>query len=279
MAASSNLVVTHAETGLVNAEVVDAVRISPHFVRLTLAGDDLAGWRHLGFDQWFRLAVPTSDDTRFDNLADTYDMAGYLKYLMLPKSTRPVIRNYTVREFRPDDRELDVDFVVHGDEGVAGPWAQGLPLGASVALIDQGCGFRHADADADADAQTAAETAADEVVLVGDESAMPAVLGILRDLPRHARGHALIELPDLDDRQRADAPDGVEVHWIVREPGAQPGAAALEHLRELPTFAGTVSAFAAGESKLATGARRHLVNDRGVPKADVTFCGYWRAAH
>ena len=112
-----------------HAEVVNAAQISPHFVRLTLAGDDLRGWRHLGFDQWFRLAVPTSDDTRFDNLADTYDMAGYLKFLMLPKATRPVIRNYTVREFRPDDLELDVDFVVHGDAGVAAPWRRACRSG------------------------------------------------------------------------------------------------------------------------------------------------------
>ena len=209
--------------------------------------------------------MPTSDDTRFDNLADTYDMAGYLKFLMLPKATRPVIRNYTVREFRPDDLELDVDFVVHGDAGVAAPWAQGLPLGASVALIDQGCGFRQADAD--------------HVLLVGDESALPAVVGILRDLPRDARGHALIELPDLDDRQHVDAPDGVDVHWIVREPGAPVGVARSTTCASCRPSRASVNAFAAGESKLATGARRHLVNDRGVPKADVTFCGYWRAAH
>ena len=265
MAAISNLVVTHAETGLVNAEVVDAAQISPHFVRLTLAGDDLRAGATSGSTSGSGSPCRRSDETRFDNLADTYDMAGYLKYLMLPKATRPVIRNYTVREFRPDDLELDVDFVVHGDAGVAGPWAQGLPLGASVALIDQGCGFRQADAD--------------QVLLVGDESALPAVVGILRDLPRDARGHALIELPDLDDRQPVDAPDGVDVHWIVREPGAPAGVAALDHLRELPPFEGSVNAFAAGESKLATGARRHLVNDRGVPKGDITFCGYWRAAH
>src|SRR5262245_14443849 len=106
VAASSNIVVTHAETGVVTAEVVHAIRLSPNFVRLTLAGDELREWRHLGFDQWFRLAVPTSGDTRFDNLADTFDTAGYLRYLTLPRATRPVIRNYTVREFRADDLEL-----------------------------------------------------------------------------------------------------------------------------------------------------------------------------
>ncbi|MFD6055487.1 siderophore-interacting protein [Agromyces sp. NPDC060279] len=261
--ASSNIAVTHSELGVVLAEVTAARRISPHFVRLTVAGEALAEWRHLGFDQWFRLAVPTNDDTRFDNLADTFNMSGYLKYLTLPKSTRPVIRNYTVREFRPELRELDIDFVVHGDDGVAGPWAGSLPLGASVGLIDQGCGYRHGDAD--------------EVVLVGDESALPAVLGILRDLPREARGHAIVEVPELADAQDSTAPEGVALHWVARRPGEPVGAAALAVLRELPPFGAAVSAFAAGESKLATGARRHLVGERGVPKANVDFCGYWRA--
>ncbi|QTX03824.1 siderophore-interacting protein [Agromyces archimandritae] len=260
--ASSNITITHAETGVVTAEVVEARRISPNFVRLTLAGEQLADWRHVGFDQWFRLAVPTNDGTRFDNLSGTYDMAGYLRYLTLPRATRPVIRNYTVREFRAEAGELDIDFVVHGSDGVAGPWAAGLPLGAHVALIDQGAGFSPVDA-----ART---------LLVGDESAMPAVLGILRDLPRDTAGDALIELADEGDRQPDEAPDGVEVHWIVREPGQAPGVAALEHLRELAVDE-SVTAFAAGESKLATGARRHLVGERGVPKQAVTFCGYWRA--
>ncbi|MRG61239.1 siderophore-interacting protein [Agromyces sp. CFH 90414] len=261
---ASNIVVTHAETGLVTAEVVDARRISPHFVRLTIEGEELAGWRHLGFDQWFRLAVPTSDHTRFDNLADTFNTAAYLKYLTLPRATRPVIRSYTVREFRPELRQMDIDFVVHGDEGVAGPWAGRLPVGDRLAIIDQGCGFKQADAD--------------RTVLVGDESALPAVLGILRDLPRTTRGDALIEISDLDDRQDVDAPEGMELHWVLRAPGQAPAEAALARLRDLPEFGGTVNAFAAGESKLATGARRHLVHDRGVPKASVVFCGYWRAA-
>jgi NADPH-dependent ferric siderophore reductase len=260
---ASNIAITHAETGVVQAEVVNAVRISPNFVRITVAGDELADWRDLGFDQWFRLAVPVADGTRFDNLANTYDMAGYLKYLTLPRATRPVIRNYTVRAFRPDSRELDIDFVVHGTDGVAGPWAGRLPIGASVALIDQGCGYRSLDADWS--------------LLVGDESALPAVVGVLRDMPRESRGHALIELADPADRQDVDAPEGMVVHWIVRRPGSAIGADALDHLRELPFAEGSVAAFAVGESKLATGARRHLVNDRGVPKANITFCGYWRA--
>lgn len=152
-------------------------------MRITLG--ELSGWRHLGFDQWFRLALPVSDETRFDRLSDRFDMRGYLRYLALPKASRPVIRNYTVREYR--DGELDIDFVVHGAEGVAGPWAASLPVGDPVALIDQGCGYRPVEG-------------ASRVILAGDESALPAVLGILRDLPEDSVGTAIVEVLDDADR-------------------------------------------------------------------------------
>ncbi|UOQ57291.1 siderophore-interacting protein [Leucobacter allii] len=288
---SSNIAVSHAASGLVTARVARAERITPHMARLTLAGPELERWRHLGFDQWFRLAIPVAGDrTRFDRLSDRFDMRGYLRYLTLPKASRPEIRNYTVRRFRPDGAagpELDIDFVVHGestdgvaaagdagaardadaaggaDGGVAGPWAASLPVGAHVALIDQGCGYRPV-----ADAT--------RVVLAGDESALPAVLGILRDLPRDAVGDAIIEVPDDADRQPDDAPEGVRLQWVARSPGARPGAAALDALTALPQWSEPVSAFVAGEQQLAAGGRRHLVGERGVPKSAVDFCGYWR---
>lgn len=255
---SSNIAVAHSETGLVTAEVIRADRISPHFVRLTIGGDELAHWRHFGFDQWFRLALPVAGDaTRFDRLSDRFDTRGYLRYLAMPKATRPAIRNYTVREFRPESREMDIDFVVHGGDlglstsssdtsrlpeaeptGIAAPWAVSHPIGARVALIDQGCGYRSVPG-------------ALRVVLVGDETAVPAVLGILRDLPRDTVGDAIIEIPDPADEQVADAPEGVRVNWITRAHGRTPGEAALASLRALPQWQEPVSAFVAGEQKLA----------------------------
>ncbi len=260
---SSNIAVSHADTGLITAEVTRAEQLSPHIVRITLGGDRLEHWRDLGFDQWFRLALPISDETRFDRLGDRFDMRGYLRYLTLPKSSRPAIRNYTVREYRAETGELDIDFVVHGAAGIAGPWAAGLPLGAPVALIDQGCGYRPV-------------AGAERVVLAGEESAMPAVLGILRDLPRASTGVAVIEIPDAADRQPDEAPAGVELRWVVRSAGARPGAVALEELRTVCPVAEPVSAFLAGEQRLATEGRRYLVNDCGIPKSAVDFTGYWR---
>ncbi|GAA2238992.1 siderophore-interacting protein [Herbiconiux moechotypicola] len=262
----SNITVTHAESGLVTAEVLRTERVTPHMVRVTLGGGGLDRFEFKGFDQWFRLAVPVDDTTRFDNLPDRYGMAGWLKYLTLPKGTRPVIRNYTVRAYRSDPAELDIDFVVHGTSGVAAPWAAAAKAGDEIAFIDQGCGWK--------------PVPSDWQLLVADETGLPAVAGILRDLPRDARGHAIIELFDFADQQELGAPEGFTVHWLLRDEGSAPGSAALPALAALEFEAGSVYAFTVGESALATGARRHLVSERGVPKSNVTFCGYWkRSAH
>lgn len=258
----SNIAITHAPSGLVHARVVRTERVTPHMVRVTLGGEELDRFEPRGFDQWFRLAVPVDDGSRLDNLPDRFGLAGYLRFLTLPKGTRPVIRNYTVRAFREHPRELDIDFVVHGTEGVAGPWAVAAEPGAEIALIDQGCGFEPRDRD--------------WTLLVADETGLPAIAGILRDLPRDTTGHAIVELFDSRDRQELEAPDGFTVHWVVRSADEAPGAAALSALRALEFPSGSVYAFAVGESGVATGARRHLVAERGVPKGDVTFAGYWR---
>jgi NADPH-dependent ferric siderophore reductase len=258
----SNVAIAHAPSGLVHSTVVRTEWISPHLVRVTLGGGTLDRFEYKGFDQWFRLAIPVHDGDRFDTLPERFGMGGYLRYLTLPKGTRPMIRNYTVRAYRPDPVEVDADFVVHGTDGVAAPWAASVQPGAEVAFIDQGRGFN--------------PVPADWTLLVADESGLPAVAGILRDLPQETRGHAIIELFDAGDRQELEAPDGMTVHWLERAPGTDPGTAALPALRNLSFPDGTVYAFAVGESAVATGARRHLVSERGVPKGNVTFCGYWK---
>ncbi|WP_028245177.1 siderophore-interacting protein [Pseudoclavibacter soli] len=265
----SNTSITNAESGLVHAEVVRRELVTPHMVRVTLSGDDLRRFVFTGFDQWFRLAIPVRDDgSSLADLPDSFGIGGYLRYLRLPKQTRPVIRNYTVRSFRPATDaaalpELDIDFVVHGDQGIAGPWAAAAKPGDAVALIDQGHGWPD-------------QRPADWVLLVADESGLPAVAGILRDLPRDAVGHAFIEVLDERDRQPTGAPRGVQVHWLARSGGEAPGSLALPAVQQLSFLPGRVSAFAVGEQALAAGVRRHLVRERDVPKGDVTFSGYWR---
>lgn len=276
----SNIRVDHAASELYQVQVLRRERVTPNMTRVTFGGEDLWGFHFRGFDHWGRLALPVHGAVELSRLPSSFGLGGYLKYLQLPKDTRPVIRNYTFRQFRDGTvrnnlrcsatagqasgtPELDIDFVVHGEEGIAGPWAQAVQPGTPAAFIDQGCGF--------------APVPADWTLVVADESALPAAVGILRDLPREARGHALIEVLDARDVQDVAVPPGMAVRWLVREPGAAPGSAALPALWALEFAAGQPYAFAAGESALATGARRHLVKDRGVPKQQVHFVGYWKA--
>ncbi|WFP16135.1 siderophore-interacting protein [Citricoccus muralis] len=91
------------------------------------------------------VTTQVSENSSFERMSQRFGMGGYLKYLTLPQGTRPVIRSYTVRAFRQAapglPAETDVDFLVHGDDGVAGPWAVAVQPGTEVAMIDQGCGI------------------------------------------------------------------------------------------------------------------------------------------
>lgn len=250
--------------GLYHAQVRCAERISPHLVRITLSGDDLARLPRHGFDHWVRLFFPHPElgGADLDGLPESFGITGYVKYLTKRSGGRPAVRSYTIRAHR--GTEVDIDFVSHGDVGLAGPWAASAEPGEKVAMIDQGCGF---DLYPDADFH----------LLVGDESAMPAVLGILRDLPDTAAGLALVEIPDIADAQDVVAPEGVEIRWIVRgDRHERPGALVLQELRSfVPERPESLSAFIVGEQQLAAEGRRHLVA-QGVPKARIAFTGFWR---
>ncbi|MDM4762198.1 siderophore-interacting protein [Galbitalea sp. SE-J8] len=247
---------------LCRVAVTRAERISPNFIRVTVAGDELAHLADHGFDHWFRLFLPQEGrETSFD-LPDSFGMGGYVKYLRMSGSSRPHLRNYTVRALRPAERELDIDFVVHGDEGVAGRWVQRAAPGDRVALIDQA----HAYGD---------HSAATEHLIAGDETALPAIANILRDLPRDARGLAIVELPDAADAQPLDPPPGIEVRELVRRAGDRPGSAALAEVQRWRPATERPAAYLVGEQALAAGGRRHAVA-AGVPKNDVVFTGYWK---
>jgi len=251
--------------GVYFAEVRRVERVTPHMVRVTLHGEDVARMPARGYDQWFRLFLPREDGTTdFDAVPERFGIGGYLKYATSKSGTRPPFRNYTVREHRPGDGELDVDFVAHGDDGVAGPWAQRAVAGERVALLDQGRGF---DPVADADF----------LLLAGDESALPAILGILRDLPRDARGLAIVEIPTAEDVQPVEAPPGMEVRWLPRaDPHDRPGTLALAAIKAFnPERPERLHAYLVGENAIPVEGRRHLVA-AGVPKSRIVFVGYWK---
>ena len=99
------------ERGLYRAEVLRTERVTPHMVRVTVGGDDLTRLPHHGYDQWFRLFLPqASGATDFSAVPDQFGLTGYVKFLLTsPAATRPIVRSYTAREFRPESGEVDTE--------------------------------------------------------------------------------------------------------------------------------------------------------------------------
>ena len=254
--------------------VLSCERISPSFIRVTLGGDSLSNFRYMGYDHWFRLFLPQpgQDEPRIPSATS---MLWYAQYLTFSKDTKPVVRNYTVSQFRAagqgthgDGAELDVDFVVHGTPdghaGQASSWATRAVPGDRVAIFDEGRIYTF-------DGRSSRQ------LLVGDESAAPAILGILRSSPEDVRITAFIEVPTDADIQKQDMPSGVDLQWIVRpNPLAKPGEAALAAVQKADLPDGDLAVYVAGEQGLATGLRRYLVNEHSVPKSQICFTGYWK---
>lgn len=259
-------------SALLTLTVLRRERISPSYVRVTLGGGDIERFVHMGFDQWFRLFIPVSEHS-LSRLPNKLDTIAYLRYLAIAKTERPVLRNYSVRAYRADGvdgPELDVDFVIHGSaaEGTAGPaatWATSCAPGDAVAILDEGIGFNPS-------------SEGQRLLLVADETGLPAVASILESLPRDAIGRAIVEIPAEGDQQVIDAPGGVELIWVVRDDEQLvPGVRALAAAAALDVPSGPLYAWAVGEQSLPTALRRHWIA-AGIPKDDIMFCGYWKAS-
>lgn len=305
-----------------DVRVAGARRLTPHLVRVTFRSldpidDVLAHFADGGADQRLKLILP----------ADGHDLSvlpvgsdWYLRLRELPEEVRPVVRTYTVRTVRGPDpvgapAEVDVDMVLHGVNGPASAWISRVLEGclqtgaapesdAQVVLL--GPDARHGGPYGGREFRT--DVTAD-LLLAADETALPAVAAILEELPAHATGIALLEVPTADDVLDLRAPAGVTLRWLPRD-GAATGERLVtaahdwtpgrlddpartvrapvtdpEHwetlLWEVPDDAGVVAAqgiraWVAGEAAAVRTIRRHLVGPCGLARRDVAFMGYWR---
>jgi NADPH-dependent ferric siderophore reductase len=180
-----------------------------------------------------------------------------------PREQWPVTRTYTVRAWDPELRELTLDFVIHGDEGLAGPWAVRVQQGEIVRFLGPGGAYAP---DADADWH----------LLVGDESALPAIAASLEAMPDGAKVYAFVEIEGPDEEQKIAS--DVEVVWLHR--GDRPiGEALVEAVRALEFPEGRVCAFVHGEAGFVKELRRLLRVEREIPREDLSISGYWRLGH
>ncbi|MFD8283221.1 siderophore-interacting protein [Streptomyces solisilvae] len=248
---------------MITLEVRGTTKPTPAFSVITLGGPELEHLKPMGFDQTVRLFFPREgqEGLRMPRLSSEAWMA---ELLLLPKSRRPWVRNFTIRRARPELGEVDIEFALHGDTPAA-TWARRARPGDPAGIFDMGLTYLP-------------PAHAEWQLLAGDESAVPAILAILEHAPASLVAEVFLEVPGADDiRTDITAPDGVRVRWLARD-GADtlPGSLALDAIKESALRPGRFYTWVAGEAALATGVRRHLVRDRGVPKPDIAFFGYWR---
>lgn len=284
-----------------DVEVAAVRRLSASFVRLTLTGPDLDDFADNGLDQRFKLVLP-DDHGSYDALPRDPDW--YATWRRLPEDRRNPIRTYTVRAVRPSVREVDVDLVLHGDGGPASRFAGRAAVGDRLVVL--GPNRRYVDVHGGLEFRPPANHLG-PTLLVGDATAVPAVLSVLDAFPAGAFGEVVLEVPDPADiavGAGVAVPPGIRVTWLVRQDhapsgirgavdealgrmAAGPGVGGAPALLELEpdellwdvpedARADGLYAWIAGESSLVTGLRRHLVRDLGVDRRSVAFMGYWR---
>ncbi|MFC7217876.1 siderophore-interacting protein [Streptomyces polyrhachis] len=245
------------------AEVVRTERLTPHLMRVVLGGETLRGLGVGEFtDHYVKLLFPAEGTTLPDS-PEPFDLEALRREL--PRQQWPVTRTYTVRRWDPRALELTIDFVVHGDEGRAGPWALRARPGERVHFLGPGGAY-------------APDPAADWHLLAGDESALPAIAASLEHLPPGARAYAFLEVTGPGEQLPLAAPEGVEVTWLHR--GAERvGSRLVDAVREFAFPAGRVHAFVHGEAAMVKELRHLLRLERGIPREDLSISGYWRLGH
>jgi len=224
--------------------VVATTRVSPHLVRVVLGGPALEGFdpgAHA--DSYVKLVLPAPGG----------------------EEGATVLRTYTVRAFDAEARELVLDVVVHGDEGVAGPWAASARPGDAVDVLGPGGDY-------------APDPAAAWHLLVGDDSALPAVAVALERLPAGVRALVFLEVESPDEQQPLPTDADATVVWVHRSERGDgvPGQALVDAVTGAALPGGDVHAFVHGEAGAVRQVRRHLRSALGVPPERLSASGYWR---
>jgi NADPH-dependent ferric siderophore reductase len=221
------------------ARVESVEPLTPTLTRIVFGGEGLAGFEVGDYtDHYVKLRFPRDG---------------------APAEERPKVRTYTVRAWDPDAGRLTIDFVVHGDEGIAGPWAAAASPGDTIELQGPGGGY-------------APDPDADWHLMVGDISVVPAISASLAKVPAGAPVHVFLQVHGPEEEVALDSPGDLTVHWLHGD--SDEGLAEAIAALELPP--GRVHAFIHGEATSVRLVRRHLVVDREVPAESLSASGYWK---
>lgn len=233
-------------------EVLRVVDLTPRMRRITLGGAELAGFVSLGTDDHVKLFFP-----------QTAAELATLETLVLgagkDNGPMPAMRDYTPRRYDLDTLELDIDFVLHGD-GPAATWAAQAAPGQ----------FLHIGGPR---GSMVVPDVFDSYLLIGDETALPAIARRLEGLAANRRALVVVEIENGAEQQILESPAEVKVIWVLREAGKNH---LLTTVQQLPMPSGELYAWIATESRASRQIRRMLLDEKGLNQDQVKAVGYWK---
>jgi len=287
---------------LFDVTLLRSMRLSPSLCRFTFGGADVAYMRTCAPDQRIKVFFPDAAGKPPSLSPDTW----LADYQAMRSADRPPRRTYTIRGLRSSDCEVDIDFVLHGSTGPASRWALSAVPGDKLQIVAPDAMF---DGDPGGyEWRPPAEL--DRLLLLADETALPAVVGILEELACTARPpmtQVHLEVPTVGDCLALPTWPSLRLHWAVREGSpCAVGDFLVEAARvaELPaTLRSSVSAaplvdidvdqtilwetqapqqdgafyaWVAGEAGAVKAIRHLLLKEHGLPRSATNLMGYWR---
>lgn len=238
--------------------VVRKERLSPNMVRVVAGGPGLAAFEAKDATDMYVKIHFLQPGVEY---AEPVDVFGLRE--SMPRDQWPATRTYTVRWVDLAAREIAIDFVIHGDAGLAGPWAEAAAPGDRIIFSGPGGAYRP-------------NPDADWYLFAGDEAALPAMAAAIEALPADAAGRAYVEVDTEADIQPVAAPAGVEVTWLFRH-GATPAQSTqlVDAVAGGTWPEGEVDAFIHGEREYMKALRDVLFKQRGLARSQVSLSGYW----
>ncbi|WP_349811595.1 siderophore-interacting protein [Xanthomonas dyei] len=246
------------DSRLRSVHVVRCESITPQMRRIVFGGSELAGFQSEAPDDHVKLFFPNAD-------------GAFVLPTMTPEGPRYAEgalpshgRDYTPRAFDPQSSELSIDFVLHGD-GVASSWAAQAQPGNALKIGGPRGSFLVADD-------------FDHYVLIGDETALPAISRWLESMPADTQAEVFIEVADADERQELISAADVAVYWLERNGFAAASSTLLEDsLRDYEPHDGDTFYWIGAESMRARAMRKFVEEHMGVDKEWIRAKGYWKA--
>lgn len=231
--------------------------LGPRLVRVTIGGADLAGFEAPEPAASVRLLLPEPGARSIP--PPVWDGNEFRQ----PDGSRPVLRTLTPRHHRPGDDELDVDVVIHGPTPLA-TWARSSIPGTPVALSGPGRGY-----------EIDAGAGAGDLVLVGDESALPAIAQLMEVIAESVPLRVLVEVADPSGRVPLPERPAAEITWLDQPAAGSPGTAMVEAVRTTEINEET-RVWVAGEAAAVQAIRRDLLGERSMPRSRAVIRGYWK---